>query len=374
MKFNLLHVASIIAISQAVLMAVVFAQPNFGRLTAIRSRNIKLSNFLLSGMLIIFAILTACSLLLSIRPPLENSYYQRATFVAENLAFLIGPMLLLYVQSLLDEDFYLRSADVIHFMPFVIAEIFAVLILSKYPQLIVWTYPGRIYFSGTVLIQNFLYLAATLKILHSYGLGLKSFLSYIDNSKLSWARFFIVGYIALWSIQLQLFVGWDVLNRPQWCPYTSSLWFLTAFLFFNVMVYLGLMKPELLHHTQKYRYSVLQKSDKEKYREKLVEILEDEKLYLNPSITLITVARKLDLAPAHVSQIINESFRKNFRDFINKYRIEESKRLLSQRNQNLNVLGIAHEAGFNSKSSFNTAFKKHTGVTPKEFRKNAIEF
>ena len=97
--------------------------------------------------------------------------------------------------------------------------------------------------------------------------------------------------------------------------------------------------------------------------------MDEQKLYLNTSVTLGDIAQKLDIAPCYVSQLINETFKQNFRDFINKYRIEESKRMLTQQNQQLNILGIALDSGFNSKSSFNNAFKKHTGITPKEFKK-----
>ena len=94
-----------------------------------------------------------------------------------------------------------------------------------------------------------------------------------------------------------------------------------------------------------------------------------EKLYLNPAIALNDFAQKLEIAPCYVSQIINESFQQNFREFVNTYRIEESKQLLTRQHQNLNILGIALDAGFNSKSAFNNAFKKYTGITPKEFKK-----
>jgi AraC-like DNA-binding protein len=188
---------------------------------------------------------------------------------------------------------------------------------------------------------------------------------------LAWVRYFISGYILLWSIQLQLFIGWDVLGTPSWCPYVISLYFLSAFLFFNGLVYLGLKRPEIFHQGQKYQSSILKQSDKKEYQEKLISLMNQEKLYLNSSITLPDIAEKLSIAPCYVSQIINESFRQNFRDFVNKYRIEESKRLLTQQNQFLNIMGIALDAGFNSKSAFNSAFKRHTGITPKEFKKRA---
>ncbi len=159
------------------------------------------------------------------------------------------------------------------------------------------------------------------------------------------------------------------LLSPPWCPYARSLYFLTTFLLFNGLVYLGLKKPEIFHQGPKYQHSVLKKTDKQHYQDKLTSLMNQEKLYLNPSITLTEIALKLTIHPIYVSQIINETFRQNFREFLNSYRIEESKRLLVQQTQTLNILGIALDAGFNSKSAFNRAFKKHTGTTPKEFRR-----
>jgi AraC-like DNA-binding protein len=138
------------------------------------------------------------------------------------------------------------------------------------------------------------------------------------------------------------------------------------------MVYGALKRPELFHQKKKYPHSVLKESEKGLFQRKLTLFLSQEKPYLNPSLSLIDIAQKLDIAPRYVSQIINETFRQNFHDFVNTYRIEESKRLLSHQHQPLNILGIAFQAGFSSKSAFNNAFKKHTGMTPKEYRKQQI--
>jgi AraC-like DNA-binding protein len=139
------------------------------------------------------------------------------------------------------------------------------------------------------------------------------------------------------------------------------------------MVLLGLKRPEIFRQDQKYKDSVLKESAKKQCQVELISLMNREKLYLNSSLTLTEIAQILNIAPCYLSQIINETFQQNFRDFINKYRIEESKRLLTQENQNLNIMGIALDAGFNSKSAFNSAFKKHTGVTPKEFKNKASQ-
>jgi len=76
----------------------------------------------------------------------------------------------------------------------------------------------------------------------------------------------------------------------------------------------------------------------------------------------------LGVLPNHLSQIINQYEEKNFYDFVNSYRVEEFITLAKKDiDKNFNLLGLAYEAGFNSKSSFNQVFKKITGKTPSEF-------
>ena len=81
----------------------------------------------------------------------------------------------------------------------------------------------------------------------------------------------------------------------------------------------------------------------------------------------------LDISSHNLSEVINTRFRQNFFDFVNSYRIKQVKRELSDsKNSPFTVLALAFDAGFNSKSSFNTIFKKHTGRTPSEFRSNPV--
>jgi AraC-like DNA-binding protein len=92
------------------------------------------------------------------------------------------------------------------------------------------------------------------------------------------------------------------------------------------------------------------------------------KPYLNPKISLQEVSTVLDINPNHLSQAINEKTGLNFKDYINSFRVEEAKLLLSSPEfQKLTIEAIAEKAGFNSKSPFYSAFKKHAGMTPKEF-------
>jgi AraC-like DNA-binding protein len=359
LHLNLLQSASVVAIVQAILMTVFFLRNPKGR---------NLSNSILAAMLIIFALQTACSLLINGGMLFYHPRYRKPIFAVSQTVFLIAPLLTMYVRSLLDRRFRLRPKDALHAAPFLAASAYTLFLFFSLTRISYWGYPGRFFLSASVLIQNLAYFAALFRTLNTCGLTWKSFLSYIDNSKLAWVRFFIAGYIVIWIVQLQLFVGWDVLKRPQWCPYGHSLYFAAVFLFFNAMVYMGLKKPTLFSQSRKYVDSTLKEPDKVLIRKRLAALMEEQKIYVRPDLTLPELAQTLSIAPCHLSQIINESYQQNFRDFINRYRVEESKRRLQGKDSKCGVLETAFAVGFNSKSAFNSAFKKFAGVTPKEFK------
>ena len=95
----------------------------------------------------------------------------------------------------------------------------------------------------------------------------------------------------------------------------------------------------------------------------------NEKLFQEPDLTIQQLAAKLNISSHQLSQAVNDGFKKNFYELINGYRVEEAKRLLlDPQNRNYTILSVGFEAGFNSKTTFNTVFKKFTTLTPTEFR------
>ncbi len=121
---------------------------------------------------------------------------------------------------------------------------------------------------------------------------------------------------------------------------------------------------------EKYKTSALDPTRAEEILPKLLQVMEKEKLYLDGDLTLKKLSEKLMIHYNYLSQIINEKLESNFNDFVNKYRIEEAKRqLLDKESGKKTVLEIAYDTGFYSKSVFNTAFKKFTGMTPTQYRK-----
>ena len=97
----------------------------------------------------------------------------------------------------------------------------------------------------------------------------------------------------------------------------------------------------------------------------------EHKLYREPLLTIKDISEKTSVPSHYVSQILNETLKEKFYDYVNKYRIEECKRILSGLSQNeKTILEVLYDVGFNSKSVFNNAFKKHVGMTPSEFKRN----
>jgi AraC-like DNA-binding protein len=98
--------------------------------------------------------------------------------------------------------------------------------------------------------------------------------------------------------------------------------------------------------------------------------MEKEKPYLDPDLSFEQLSKMVSIPPRSLTIVLNECLNQNFYDFINSYRVQESARILMEKNpQYKTVLEVLLEAGFNNKSSFNTAFKKYNGMTPSEFRK-----
>lgn len=149
----------------------------------------------------------------------------------------------------------------------------------------------------------------------------------------------------------------------------------TLIFFVGMVSYFGFVQPDVFDGLsmdkvlpfKKYKKTGLTESHSLELKTSLVNFMTSEKPYLNSDLRLDDMANKLNLSRHHMSQIINEHFDTNFFDFINSYRIEESKRLLINETD-LNITDVIFSSGFNNRVSFYKAFKNHTGITPTEFK------
>ena len=128
--------------------------------------------------------------------------------------------------------------------------------------------------------------------------------------------------------------------------------------------------PDNVNYKQKkkYKQALLDTDEIKNYSKELELIMEDYKLYLNPDLSLKDLASYLELPANYVSQLLNLGFQKNFSEYVNSYRVNEFKeRILLEENKGLTIMAVAYDSGFNSKTVFNTFFKKIEGTTPNSY-------
>ena len=120
----------------------------------------------------------------------------------------------------------------------------------------------------------------------------------------------------------------------------------------------------------KYAKSGLAEEKLRAYKSTLQNLMRDGEIYLHPGLTLPRLAEAVGCSVNHLSQVINSGFGVSFFDFINRHRVEHAQALLENLADHDAVLNIAYSVGFNSNSAFYSAFKKHVGMTPAQFRRN----
>ncbi len=156
--------------------------------------------------------------------------------------------------------------------------------------------------------------------------------------------------------------------------FTQSLVFKLSLLFVllaaGVLIFLVTRRfLALRRQKDRYKDSSLDQELVQRSMKKLLYVMDIEKVYKDDSLSLQILAEKIAITPHILSQVINEQMEKNFSDFVNGYRIEESKRMLQEADEETSILHICYEVGFNSKSAFYRAFKKFTDKTPSQFQK-----
>ena len=121
---------------------------------------------------------------------------------------------------------------------------------------------------------------------------------------------------------------------------------------------------------QRYQRSGLTDAEAAALKADLLALMARERPYRDPDLTLPDLAEQLDTTPHKLSEVLNGELSQTFYDFVNGYRVEDVRRRLGEpTSKQLNVLTLAMDAGFSSKSTFNEVFKKRTGQTPSMYRK-----
>jgi AraC-like DNA-binding protein len=297
------------------------------------------------------------------------------------LIFVYGPLFFLYVKALTLKRFAFKKGHLLHFIPFVIdvGYLLPFYLQSSAEKINFWTNlpPGHGPMRSDpeealgvchVLVYSFL----TIRLLVNHGRAIKESFSSIEKINLAWIRNLLIGFSAVWAFHLVFVMSGF---RVSWFFPIMGL-VIVSMIFY--MGFKALTQPEIFATDEerqtvpKYAKTALAPEKADTYLEKLLSVIEAEKLFTDSDLSLQKLAKKLAIPIHHLSQIINERLQKNFFEFVNGYRVEEAKKLLADpAKKHLNIAEIGFSVGFNSLSTFNAAFKNHAQMTPSLFRKQA---
>ena len=345
------------------------------------------------------ALFIFCFSLVMTLPFFVQAFSWKISYLWQPLPLLTGPLIYLYVRSF-KEVISLKKA-LPHFLVFVVYYLptyWNVMdIAAAYPTS--KTIPEEAFYRPMTIVLNYLkmsqsviYYFLAMKTLRSYQRTIKNLFSETTNIELRWGRFLLNGFVLIVFTSMIMFGL--MIRFPQHFNLLMLLTMAIATPYVYIITYKGVMQPTIWQKgIEKHEIEeVIQEEEKLALQTaappqtrvvktiatgvkidetilKITSLMEQDKLYQETDLTLQTLADKLKIPSYQVSQAINDGMNKNFYDLINSYRVEEAKRLLlNPRNRNYTILSVGFEAGFNSKTTFNTVFKKFTGLTPTDFR------
>lgn len=300
--------------------------------------------------------------------------------IGSSFQLFLGPAAFYIMVVLTDSNFSFKRIHLLHTVPFLLHIGFMILqyhVHDSAAQLAMlnnwfpWSAPWSRSMSLGFYLHFTAYGIAALRTLSKGRERLYAYTSQSVERNIFYLKFLIYDFIVVWGINiLSGYIGFGPVERYILSACTAFNIFFIA----NVIVYLGLKFPDFFTADaalrMKYEKNVLTFEERNSYAKKITEYMEVHKPYLNPMLSLPDFAEMVALPAYVVSQVLNVVLQQNFYDFVNGYRVNESKKLFQNPSYNQKtVLEILYQSGFNSKSVFNTAFKKQTGMTPREFKK-----
>jgi len=337
---------------------------------------------LLARLLISSFIFIHSFFILHISLNLSNYQYQypHTYLMSTTFSFLYGPLLYFYFKRI-SKRYNFRKRDLLHLLPTVLFLIYIIPIYSMSASDKLSLMLNRLNSGLQSQDSLFMALIVTAKlislIVYGYFVGIIYRKSRVSTELSSKSRFWQKNVFIIHILYIVSYTIYGILisnNLNSGFFYHSQLIAMSVMVLYigytaNVQpkVFSGLLSlPNPLAF--KYKKSGLTRSLSKELKEKLVLLFEDAKIYKENSINLESIATKLDTTRHNASQVINEHFDMGFHELINKYRIEEAKKILHNDGQkNLNIIDVAYEVGYNNKVTFNKAFKKDTSLTPSQY-------
>jgi AraC-like DNA-binding protein len=316
--------------------------------------------------------------------------------IGSGFPMLEGPFMFIYVSVVISKTGKFKLAYLLNIIPFLIYMVFLVFDfytlsasekIAYYEQVAVEAPLDLRIMSFPNIILGPIYVVWSLIKLRKHKRNISEDFSYTDEINLKWLSYVLTGLGAVFlvviisNILVHLpFLTVDMHDYIIYIAFAISVFFLGFFGLKQQAIYNFIPEANINLDAQKkgkkakesqYLHSGLKPQEAEKYKLQVLEYFEKERPYLNGKLSLREVADHLNISVNHLSQVINEQLGKTFFDFVSDYRVEEVKSRLAKSDlQNFTLLAIAYDSGFNSKSSFNTVFKRSTGKTPSQYAKS----
>lgn len=333
----------------------------------------------------------------------DNQPYRNVLFFTPFVHTLaIGPLLFLYVKSLTDFNFRIKGKIFLHLVPAILYLLTRVLFsfidifwFKKYHLTNQYEDPDfASWYSALSTISILIYLFLSIRHFRNYKKYTELTTSFADLASLKWLRNFLYafGILTILPIIKELLSGFDFFAKLRyygpWYYYIAFaivVYYIAINAYQAINIYLRKIEfqPKLLLAYQDLSTHIASKefvSEENKpvispvdqksinLKKGLILLMEEETLFERSDLTLNEVAQKLQTNAVILSKVVNQQFALNFNDFINQYRVNAViERIKNPKYKNQTLLAIAFDAGFNSKATFNRAFKKFTDKNPKDF-------
>lgn len=296
-----------------------------------------------------------------------------------------GPLLWFYIKAQTKQDFRFKPFHLLHFLPFLVVQINFLLGIYLLPS------TQKIHLDATegfklmptygfmmmmILILPPLYYIWALNILHKYTISIKNYFSKLENIDLQWLRVLLISSLIMVSIiNITFFIDYFYHIAPFLWLQAASFIFVSLYVLFlgffghkqdSLFTKVPLQKVEL----QPEIIKAIDKAD-ETFIYKLLAEMKNKRLHLNPDLTISALSGEMSVSEEYLSGILNNQLKRNFFDFVNHYRVEDFKmQCQDSKKDNLTLIAIAYDCGFNSKATFNRVFKKTTTLTPSEYKQS----
>ncbi|WP_442588287.1 helix-turn-helix domain-containing protein [Pedobacter sp. AW31-3R] len=313
---------------------------------AINAKKKDFTNYFLSLLLLVLSVRIAKSVFFFFNPDLANIFIQ----IGLSACILIGPFLFLYLKSYTAGG---KQNWIKHVVPY----LGAITILGYfYPydeHIVLWSS----WILKAIYFQWFIYIVLSLTYLRPIIQKLK------EKESLKRMDFWFL------SIYLGVAATWLAYTTAAYTSYIVGALSFTFVLYLTVLllIFRNSTETAISIEKEKYKNKEIDKETLDSIDQKLSIIIEKE-LFLNPNFSLEEASKELKLTKHILSQYVNEVLGKSFSNLIKEYRVEKAKKLL-ETEKNYTIESLGYDSGFNSKSTFFTAFKKVTGLTPAEYQK-----